>query len=339
MRRRRLEPCCGWPPDRRLKVTRGEVGDIVKSVFLCHSQKEKPFARRLAKDLERYGLRVWLDEREIRVGDSLRETIEEGINRADFVLVVISRSSLRRQWVRKELNAAFAKEIKEKRRVLLPVLLEGGSIPGFLADKRYANFSRSYAAGLHDLISSVLPGGARPLLETVDCNVLIDILRLDGSLVRFTKEHSHRCIDGEASSYVECLAGEGNVSAFSVSPGIIGRIWSEAGTTHVTAHFPNPLRRGQRLERVFTCLFHDSFTASDEYWGFRVHHPTIRFTIAVRFPVKRPPIEFALRKEDAHQKEEIPNAVTRTVLRGKPALQVKVYRPALLSRYVLSWTW
>ena len=311
----------------------------MKSVFVCHSQKEKPFARRLAKDLERYGLRVWLDEREIRVGDSLRETIEEGINCADFVLVVISRSSLRRQWVRKELNAAFAKEIKAKKRVILPLLLEGGSVPGFLADKKYADFSRSYASGLHDLISSVLPGNERPILETIDCSVLIDILRLDGSIVRYTKSHLHRCIDAEASNYIECLAGEGNVSTFKVSPGTIGKIWSEAGTTHVTTHFPALLRRGQRLERVFTCLFYNSFTSNEEYWGFRIHHPTIRFGIAVRFPIGRQPIEFSLRKEEGHQKEEIPNAVARTVLQGKPALCLRINRPVLLSRYVLSWKW
>jgi len=41
----------------------------MSSVFLSHSHKDKPFARKLAVDLRHAGHIVWIDEAEILVGD------------------------------------------------------------------------------------------------------------------------------------------------------------------------------------------------------------------------------------------------------------------------------
>ena len=59
------------------------------SVFLSHTWSDKNFARRLASDLNSAGLKVWFDEAEIKVGDSLINKIREGIDSMDFVLVVL----------------------------------------------------------------------------------------------------------------------------------------------------------------------------------------------------------------------------------------------------------
>ena len=41
------------------------------SIFLSHNYRDKPFVRTLAQDLSAMGVRVWLDEAELKVGDSL----------------------------------------------------------------------------------------------------------------------------------------------------------------------------------------------------------------------------------------------------------------------------
>ena len=41
------------------------------SVFLSHNVNDKPFVRNLARDLENHGVKYWLDEAEIKGGDSL----------------------------------------------------------------------------------------------------------------------------------------------------------------------------------------------------------------------------------------------------------------------------
>ncbi|WHW57110.1 toll/interleukin-1 receptor domain-containing protein [Salmonella enterica] len=40
------------------------------SVFLSHNHNDKPFVRKLARDLENHGVRYWLDETEMKIGDS-----------------------------------------------------------------------------------------------------------------------------------------------------------------------------------------------------------------------------------------------------------------------------
>ena len=49
-------------------------------IFLSHSSKDKEFVRKLADDLKTYGLSVWFDEWEIKVGDSITNKISQGID-------------------------------------------------------------------------------------------------------------------------------------------------------------------------------------------------------------------------------------------------------------------
>jgi hypothetical protein len=53
---------------------------IGPSVFMSHSHADKPFVRRLSVDLGALGAHVWLDEAEIKVGDSLFDKIERAID-------------------------------------------------------------------------------------------------------------------------------------------------------------------------------------------------------------------------------------------------------------------
>ena len=58
-------------------------------VFLSHSAKDKAVVRTVAERLRRDGLRVWLDEWEIRVGDSIPSKIEEGLERARVLVLCL----------------------------------------------------------------------------------------------------------------------------------------------------------------------------------------------------------------------------------------------------------
>ena len=63
----------------------------MSSIFLSHNSVDKPFVRKLANDLRRGGHYAWVDEAEIKVGDSLIDKIEEGIDNTDFFGVTISK--------------------------------------------------------------------------------------------------------------------------------------------------------------------------------------------------------------------------------------------------------
>jgi len=111
------------------------------SIFLSHSSRDKFFVRKLAERLKSVGIRVWLDEAEINIGDSLTEKIGHAITEMDFVGVVLSNNSVNSEWVQRELQIAIQRELATKRVVVLPLLLDPVEIPHFLKDKLYADFT------------------------------------------------------------------------------------------------------------------------------------------------------------------------------------------------------
>lgn len=129
----------------------------LRSVFLCHSKNDKEFARRLAADLTRAGARVWLDEAEIKVGDSLVKKIGDGLMEMEFVGIVLSPDSVASEWVQRELATALKLEIDERCVKALPILLRDCAIPPLLADKLYADFRdpTNYAAALEKVIAAL----------------------------------------------------------------------------------------------------------------------------------------------------------------------------------------
>ena len=125
-------------------------------VFICHSSRDKAFVRDLAERLGSAGVDTWLDELEIRIGDSIHERINEGLSRSDFLIVVLSKSSVASRWVREELNSAASLEKLSERGVfILPVLLEECDVPSLLLDRRYANFLEDPDTALQELIDSI----------------------------------------------------------------------------------------------------------------------------------------------------------------------------------------
>jgi TIR domain len=57
----------------------------MSKIFLSHNHNDKPFVRELASYLRRYGIEVWVDEAEIKIGDSLIEKVGQGIKENAFV--------------------------------------------------------------------------------------------------------------------------------------------------------------------------------------------------------------------------------------------------------------
>jgi len=126
-------------------------------VFLSHNSNDKPFVRKLARDLESHGVNCWIDEAEIKIGDSLVEKIREGIDSVDYVAVVLSHDSINSPWVQREIDVSINKEILNKDIKVLPLLLEKCELPGFLLGKFYADFTNveNYPEALKRLIQSL----------------------------------------------------------------------------------------------------------------------------------------------------------------------------------------
>ena len=90
-------------------------------VFISHAFEDKEaVVRPLAIALQAKGVRVWYDEFEMKIGDSLRRKIDQGLANSRFGIVVISRSFIKKGWTNYELDGIMTKAISGQQ-VLLPI--------------------------------------------------------------------------------------------------------------------------------------------------------------------------------------------------------------------------
>lgn len=124
--------------------------------FVSHSSSDKECARLVADALQTEGIKVWLDERELRVGDSLWDEIGRGIDNADFMLLLVSPRSVASPWVKRELNAGLATELAESRKIVLPVLIETTEVPVFLRERLYCDLGEGFDSAVAELLRAML---------------------------------------------------------------------------------------------------------------------------------------------------------------------------------------
>ncbi len=133
-----------------------EPNNAKTQLFISYSHFDKEYVNRLTTDLENEGMRVWVDEKEIDVGDSISRKIEEGISGCDFFCLVISTHSVNSKWVDREYRTALSGQLSPGTTPrILPLLIQDIEPPLLLKDIKYADFSRGYNSGLLNLLKAV----------------------------------------------------------------------------------------------------------------------------------------------------------------------------------------
>lgn len=108
----RHEPTANLVPDEQ-----GRTWDV----FISHASEDKSDVAVPLKDaLEALGLTVWLDQSEIRIGDSLRRKIDYGLAHSSFGVVVFSKPFFEKGWTQYELDAIVGQSVEGTQR-LLPI--------------------------------------------------------------------------------------------------------------------------------------------------------------------------------------------------------------------------
>jgi hypothetical protein len=89
--------------------------------FISHASEDKDeIVRELADALRSNGIRVWYDEFVLRVGDSLRKSIDTGLIKSKYGIVIISPNFIAKKWPEYELNGMIAREM-DGHKVVLPI--------------------------------------------------------------------------------------------------------------------------------------------------------------------------------------------------------------------------
>ncbi len=111
-----------------LDTPSGNIGGFVADqeatvydAFISHASEDKDvLVRSLAQALQERGCRVWYDEFELKVGDSLRQSIDRGLAQSRYGIVVLSKAFFSKRWPAYELNGLLAREI-DGVKVILPI--------------------------------------------------------------------------------------------------------------------------------------------------------------------------------------------------------------------------
>lgn len=116
--------------------------------FISYSSKDHAFAETLHTDLQDRGIRCWFAPEDLKIGEEIRVKIDESIRKHDKLLLILSETSVRSQWVQQEVETALAKEREQGRTVLFPVRLDDAILelnsgwPALIKNTRHiGNFS------------------------------------------------------------------------------------------------------------------------------------------------------------------------------------------------------
>jgi hypothetical protein len=163
-------------------------------VFISHASEDKAaVVRPLQQLLENLGLHVWVDESQLKLGDSLTTKINEGLAHSRYGVVVLSPSFFAKQWPRKELDSLYSLQTK-----ILPVFHGLGAAElqtqyPLLADIKFV----STVAGIQEV--------ALKIVEVVNPTYAPHITYPDGNKISRDSEAVHQLI-AEPGAHAQALS-------------------------------------------------------------------------------------------------------------------------------------
>ena len=125
------------------------------NVFISYRRSDVQQAEQLANEIRNAGHRVWFDEWNISLGDSIVGRINEGLEGAKYVVVCYSSSGITSPWMSIEWMSALARQLSGYDVKILPLILTGGEPPAILADKKYANLVQDWSQGVSELLRAI----------------------------------------------------------------------------------------------------------------------------------------------------------------------------------------
>ena len=151
--------------------------------FISHASEDKArFVEAFAARLRARGIDAWLDRCEMLPGDSLVDKLfEEGIRNAQSVVVVLSRYSADKPWVREEMNAAFVKRVNSGTK-LIPVVLDKCRVPDALTSTLWEGIEdlTSYDESFERIVAAITGVRDKPPLGNLPGYVSAKAIEIGG---------------------------------------------------------------------------------------------------------------------------------------------------------------
>lgn len=88
--------------------------------FICHSSEDKEsFVRPLAKYMLKSGATIFYDEYSIKLGDSLTQKINQGLQNAKFAIIILSEAFFQKNWTQAELQSIYNLYVSNHLRLII----------------------------------------------------------------------------------------------------------------------------------------------------------------------------------------------------------------------------
>jgi len=122
--------------------------DSLSTTFVSYARADVEFVLPLVHDLRAVGAALWLDQLDIKPGESWDRAIETALRECSRLVVVLSPDSIVSSNVMDEITFALKKD-----KQIIPLLYRDCDIPYRLERKQYIDFRQSYDTGLRQLLA------------------------------------------------------------------------------------------------------------------------------------------------------------------------------------------
>jgi hypothetical protein len=134
--------------------------------FISHSSHDKDRADQLSSWLREHGVKTWIDQEQIRFGDSIPSKIAEGLSQCSVILVLISRYFVESSWCRTEYEPLLMREIESGRTSVIPIRFDDVEMPVLLNPKRYVDLRKGFnTSALFELATQIAQGSLNTVVK------------------------------------------------------------------------------------------------------------------------------------------------------------------------------
>lgn len=151
--------------------------------FISHASEDKErFVTPFYEKLRANGVDAWIDNWEIKIGDSLIQKIfNDGIGKAESVIIILSSNSVEKPWVKEEIDASFVRKVEDQIR-LIPIILDNCAVPDCLRHLKYVRIKNliDYEGEFSEILSTLYNMEMKPSLGPLPSYVTNPIQQIPG---------------------------------------------------------------------------------------------------------------------------------------------------------------
>ncbi|MEJ9227720.1 TIR domain-containing protein [Priestia aryabhattai] len=104
------------------EISKSRLAEKEYDVFISHASEDKvSFVEPLARAMQDAGIRTWYDSDQIGWGESIRQSVDKGLIKSKFCMIILSQNFLDKYWTNYELNGIFQKDSTTLNSIILPI--------------------------------------------------------------------------------------------------------------------------------------------------------------------------------------------------------------------------